>query len=135
MGTPPSASKCTTWAPVMTLALTCVAVLQVRQRQLDIEQILLNPETIAINQDNWSVPAARITTPSRDGETWWRPLANGDIAVLVLNRQDKVMPTGFDWSNLPVTSGGAGVRFRVRDLQRRSQQIVCDSIDWMLQPH
>jgi hypothetical protein len=113
-------------------------VVQVRQRQLDIEQILLNPETIAVNQDNWTVPAARITTPSRDGETWWRPLANGDIAVLVLNRQGVVMRTGFDWNSLPgVTRAGeaVGVRFRVRDLQRRSQQIVCNSVDWMLRPH
>eukprot|EP01048_Picozoa_sp_COSAG05_P019807 COSAG05_NODE_3205_length_2245_cov_1.539609_1_plen_140_part_10 len=121
----------------MTPTLLRVAVVQVRQRQVDIEQILLNPETIAVNQDNWSVPAAQITTPSRAGETWWRPLANGDTAVLVLNRQGVEMRTGFDWSNLPGVSSGSevGVRFRVRDLQRRSAQIVCDSVDLRLQPH
>jgi hypothetical protein len=95
-----------------------VATNDVRQHDVDIERILLNPETIAINQDDFDASSLAKLTTSRDGETWSRPLANGDIAVLVLNRKGVVMRTGFDWSSLPgVARGEAGVRFRVRDLQ------------------
>ena len=97
---------------------TLVATNDVRQHDVDIERILLNPETIAINQDDFDASSLAKLTTSRDGETWSRPLANGDIAVLVLNRKGVVMRTGFDWSSLPgVARGEAGVRFRVRDLQ------------------
>ena len=112
-----------------------VATNDVRLRDESIERILLNPETISVNQDSWSVPAARVPAPGRAGDHWARPLANGDLAVLVLNRQDVPTRTGIDWSSLPGMSGDKGVQFRVRDLQRRSEQTVCDSAELSLEPH
>ena len=55
--------------------------------------------------------------------------------MLVLNRQDVPTRTGVDWSSLPGMSGDKGVQFRVRDLQRRSEQTVCDSAEFDLEPH
>merc|ERR1712023_219116 len=69
---------------------------------MGIENILLNPETIAVNQDPWGLPAFRVATPEKcSGEQWVRPLANGDIAALILNRYDNVtIETRLDLSAL-----------------------------------
>ena len=80
--------------------------------------------------------ALRMSTPDRrHGEFLVRPLANGDLAVLILNREDRTMQTGFDWSDLPGMSGQKNVQFRVRDLQQRTQKSVCDDVNFVLQPH
>lgn len=71
----------------------------VRLRDPEVEAIVLNPETIAINQDLMGEPARRVNVgvqPWRgdlgvDARVpqviqWARALHNGDIALLVLNR-------------------------------------------------
>ena len=66
-----------------------LATNDVRKRDKAIEGILFNKETLAINQDPWSVPAERVASTPCAGEMWTRLLANGDEAVLVLNRVGK----------------------------------------------
>lgn len=64
----------------------------VRKRDPHIEAILLNRETIAINQDVAAIPHFLInaTLPVVNQTQWARKLSNGDFALLVLNQDDVV---------------------------------------------
>ena len=59
-----------------------VATNDVRLRDENIERILLNPETIAVNQDPWSVPAARVPAPGRTGDQHQKPAHAGPRVLL-----------------------------------------------------
>lgn len=90
----------------------------------------MNNETIAVNQDPWTLPAFRIGSSRSSGgggscvgEQWARHLSNGDIAVLILNREDNAtVNTRLDFADFEVSGGGsagagAGGAYRVRDIQ------------------
>lgn len=125
-----------------------MATNDVRQRNASVEAILLNNETIAVNQDPWALPAFRINVASQPWRgdlgsdprlptqlQWARHLANGDVAALVLNRDDattKTIPLVFA-DFLPGTAGGA---YRVRDLQaQRDLGVACHNAQFTLAPH
>jgi alpha-galactosidase len=60
--------------------------------------ILTNKSVIAVSQDPLGVQAFRHA--ARDGvEYWWKPLAGGDWALMVLNRnkEPKKAKATFDW--------------------------------------
>jgi alpha-galactosidase len=58
--------------------------------------ILTNKSVIAINQDSLGVQAFRYV--ARDGvDYWFKPLAGGDWALLVLNRNKEPRHVSFDW--------------------------------------
>ncbi len=59
-------------------------------------KILTNKEVIAIDQDSLGVQAFKLS--AKDGlDTWFKPLANGDWAVVFLNRADESRKVKFDW--------------------------------------
>ena len=103
------------WSMFASLML---ATNDVRKRDKDVEKILLNPETIAISQDPWTIPAFRVATECA-GEMWARHLANGDIAVLILNRGNSTIKSRIDW-NIITNTSSRGVSFKVRDIQERT---------------
>mmetsp|Transcript_135734 Transcript_135734/g.220877 ORF Transcript_135734/g.220877 Transcript_135734/m.220877 type:complete len:164 (+) Transcript_135734:2-493(+) len=125
-----------------------MATNDVRLRDKDIEYILLNNETIAINQDPHGSPAFRINAGPQhwrsdmgfDPRTpdllqWARHLANGDIAALTLNRNDNATQnaTLVFGDFLPGLAGGA---YRVRDLQAKQDLgLACQRISFTLKPH
>jgi alpha-galactosidase len=75
-----------------------MATNDVRSRNTDIEAILLNKEVIRVNQDPWGVSAVRISPSGQcGGQQWARQLSNGDVGVLVLNRDDTVTIVGGSW--------------------------------------
>jgi alpha-galactosidase len=59
--------------------------------------ILMNRDAIAIDQDSLGVQGKRIRKDS-DTEVWTKPLANGDLAVLLFNRgaSEKEISASFD---------------------------------------
>jgi alpha-galactosidase len=73
-----------------------MATNDVRLRNKDIEAILFNKEVIRVNQDPWGISAVRISPTSGQcgGQQWARQLSNGDVGVLVLNRDDTVTIVG-----------------------------------------
>ncbi len=83
----------------------------VRKRDSAIERILLNNESIAINQDPWTLPASRLKNVSCNGDQWVRHLSNGDVALLVLNRDTNATTARVDFGEF-----GGGL-YRVRDVQ------------------
>eukprot|EP00937_MAST-01D_sp_MAST-1D-sp2_P004905 g4905.t1 len=126
-----------------------MATNDVRLRDPAVERILLNHEAIAINQDPWASPAARIATPQGcGGEQWARALSNGDSVVLVLNRDDAAtVHTRVDFAALrPATAAAAGASaatgstpaqaYSVRDVQANSDLgIACGHVNITLAPH
>lgn len=125
-----------------------LATNDVRLRNASIEAILLNPETIAINQDPWGLPAFRINIGNQLWRTdlgidprtptllqWARHLANGDIAALLLNRDDnQIQQTTLHFADF--LDGVPGGSYRVRDIQnRRDLGVACAKISFSLIPH
>jgi len=67
-----------------------------RSMSKDTTAILTNKDVIAVNQDSLGVQAFRYA--ARDGvEYWFKPLALGEWALMVLNRNADTRPVAFDW--------------------------------------
>lgn len=120
----------------------------VRNMNSDVKAILLNPETIAVNQDLGEEFARRIDVGHQPWRgdlhanvlapsemQWARRLANGDVAVLVLNRDDsKTQKATVHFGDF--LDGMPGGKYRVRDLQaRRDLGEHCENIGISLAPH
>lgn len=92
------------------LAAPLLAGNDVRAMTTGTREILLNSEVITIDQDLLGKQGDRML---RDGdlEMWSRPLQNGDLAVVLLNRGSEALPMSILWQSL----GWAGTA-SVRDL-------------------
>ena len=76
------------------------------------QQILLNRDVIAIDQDRLGVQGHRIQKEG-DAEVWMKPLADGGRAVLLWNRGAKPIDIGVDRAKLGVSGAQ---RLKLRDL-------------------
>lgn len=86
-------------------------------------------------KDPWSIPATRIANPKCSGEQWFRPLANGDVAVLVLNRESTAINARVDFVDF-LTGDAATAVYEARDVQqRRNIGKVCRHVSFNLQSH
>lgn len=72
-------------------------------------EILLNDEAIAVDQDPLARAGGRFTSYGTT-EIWTRPLAGGDLAVVLLNKLPNVTTMTLNISQLNWTSGSAFVR-------------------------
>ena len=73
----------------------------------DTLKILTNEEVIAINQDDAGIQGHKMKTMGTN-EIWAGPLANGDMAVILLNRGMTRSSITFKWSSF-----GAAYKNRV----------------------
>jgi alpha-galactosidase len=92
--------------------------------------ILTNPEAIAIDQDPLGQQGYRA---SRNGmcEIWKKPLADGQLAVGLFNRGDKLRPVPVDWSDLEISG-----RYQVRDTWAHADLGIFDgSCSAEVEPH
>jgi alpha-galactosidase len=90
----------------------------VRERDPDVEAILLNPEAIAINQDVLGLAATQLNASVPNQMQFVKKLANGDIAVVVMNYDDTMTQKGTELvfaDFLPSTT----MQYSVRDVARR----------------
>ena len=76
----------------------------------DTKSILLNKEVIAVDQDPMGVQGHR-ADKSGDIEYYARPLNNGDMALVVVNRADSSASVKIPWSGMHIAEGT-----NVRDL-------------------
>ena len=68
--------------------------------------ILTNMEAIAVDQDTLGIQGFRYS--AKDGvEIWFKPLAGGDWAMCILNRNKEARDFSFDWKNENVTDSFA----------------------------
>jgi len=78
------------------MASPLIAGNDLRSMSKETTAILTNKAVIAVNQDSLGVQAFRYA--ARDGvEYWFKPLALGEWALMVLNRNADARPAGFDW--------------------------------------
>ncbi len=84
--------------------------------------ILTNTEVIAIDQDSLGVQGLQYSA-SDSVEIWFKPLANGDWAMTVLNRRTTPQRVVFDWKKQEVSDSLSGrathfasTVYRLRDL-------------------
>ena len=98
-------------------------------------------------EDPWGLSAFRINAGTNAGRSdlgsdprlptqlqWARHLANGDIAALILNRDNATQHAALKFADfLPGVAGGA---YHVRDLQARKELgVKCQSVSFVLPPH
>jgi alpha-galactosidase len=96
------------------LAAPLIAGNDLRAMTPGIQEILLNKEAIAIDQDSLGKQGTRI---SKDGDTevWAKALNRGDYAVALFNRGEQSAQVAVNWSLL-----GFGSELQVRDLWRHA---------------
>ncbi|MFT2720295.1 glycoside hydrolase family 27 protein [Deinococcus sp. A31D244] len=82
-----------------------------RAMDRDTAALLMNPEVLAVNQDVLGIPARRVRVQGRC-ETWAKPLADGSVAVALINRDS----TGQDMQLRAGDIGLLDTRKLVRDL-------------------
>jgi alpha-galactosidase len=100
------------------LAAPLIAGNDMNAMSAETREILTNPEAIAVDQDplgvqgfKYPIPATPVipgprqpTAPTKDGvEIWFKPLANGEWAMGILNRSKDAKSVTFDWKNETVT--------------------------------
>ena len=92
--------------------------------------LLVNDEVIAINQDRLGRPARRIRHVDAES-VWVRTLANGDIAVALVNRAPYAHAVSVSFAELGV-EGPRGVR----DLWRQEDEgVAADWLTYDVPPH
>lgn len=81
--------------------------------------ILSAPEVIAVSQDALGVQGVRVSAAAPDGaECWARPLADGSVAALLLNRGLAPADVTCTWAEIGLKQPAAAAS--VRDLEARS---------------
>ena len=63
--------------------------------------ILTNKEVIAVNQDSLGIMAFLLSN-EHDFDTWAKPLANGDWALVFVNMREEKRTLTFDWKKHPI---------------------------------
>lgn len=95
--------------------------------------ILTNTEVIALNQDPLGVQGHKVWNSSSGQDVWAGPLANGDVAVVLLNRAETDANITAQWSDIGLK---AGTNAAVRDLwMKASMGTYTDSITLSVGPH
>jgi alpha-galactosidase len=80
------------------LAAPLIAGNDLRSMPREIKEILTNREVIAVNQDALGIEGFQYS--DRDGvEVWFKPLNNGDWALVILNRDTSARKASFDWKS------------------------------------
>jgi alpha-galactosidase len=84
-------------------------------------RIITNKEVIAINQDPLGTGGDRIVNNTDGTQVWYKPLANGDVCVVLYNsgtnnEQKRDLLVSVHWSVLPAWAGNVSLSVKVRDL-------------------
>jgi alpha-galactosidase len=104
------------------LAAPLIAGNDIRSMPKDVAGVLTNRDVIAVDQDSLGVEGFQYS--ARDSvEIWFKPLARGDWAMVVLNRAQSPRSVAFDWRRETVSDSLSGrqasfasTTYRVRDL-------------------
>lgn len=79
------------------VAAPLIAGNDLRTMRKEINDILTNPEIIAVDQDSLGIQGYKYDTKDSI-EVWVKPLIHGDWAICFLNRSIKTQTVNFDWS-------------------------------------
>ncbi len=95
------------------LAAPLIAGNDIRKMPEDIKNILINPELIALDQDQLGKQGFKILD-NGNFEIWQKPLKDGDIAVCLLNLENKPHKFLIQWGKLKI-KGFSGI-YQLKDL-------------------
>jgi alpha-galactosidase len=107
------------------LAAPLIAGNDLRSMSKEIKEILTNREVIAVNQDALGIEGFQYS--ASDGvEVWFKPLNNGDWALVILNRNTSARKVSFDWKSEKVADSLSNretrfdmISYSLRDLWAR----------------
>jgi hypothetical protein len=105
---PESRSQMSIWAVIAAPLMMSNDIAHLEQWAID---ILKNKEVIAVNQDKLGKQGIRLTPKGEAIQIWSRPLANGDLAVALLNAGDSPASVTLKFEVL-----GQAQRYEIRDL-------------------
>ena len=95
--------------------------------------ILTNAEVIALNQDALGVQGHKVWNNSAGHDVWAGPLANGDVAVVLLNRANTTANITARWTDIGIKAGSNAT---VRDLwMKQDLGTFTDSITLSMAGH
>jgi alpha-galactosidase len=107
------------------MASPLIAGNDLRKMSRETLAILTNKDVIAVDQDTLGIQGFKYMNGISKVEVdfWFKPLANGDWALAILNRTDKPKTVSFDWQKENVTDSLSGREadfqdtvYRLRDL-------------------
>jgi alpha-galactosidase len=104
----------------------------IRNMDPETRRILTNPEVIAIDQDSLGKQGNRV---ARTGSTdvWRKPLADGGVAIALLNRGEQEATITARWKDLKVK---AGTSLKLRDVwAHRDLGVFQDHFEAKVAPH
>jgi alpha-galactosidase len=78
------------------LAAPLIAGNDLRNMSKETKEILTNREVVAVNQDVLGVQGFQYSSKEKV-EVWFKPLAGGDWAMVILNRDTSARRISFDW--------------------------------------
>jgi alpha-galactosidase len=84
----------------------------IRSMNAETKRILMNPEVIAVDQDTLGRQASRVARTASTG-IWLKPLANGDLAIALLNRGRDAVVIRVNWDDLKLNPESP---LKIRDL-------------------
>jgi alpha-galactosidase len=70
----------------------------IRNMSKETKEILTNKEVLAVDQDSLGIQCFKYNS-NNNVETWFKPLANGDWVMCVLNRSNTMQKFSFNWKN------------------------------------
>lgn len=113
----------TLWAM---MASPLIAGNDLRHMSKETTAVLTNKDVIAVNQDPLGIQAFKYL--EEDGslvetDFWFKPLANGDWALAILNRGDKSKAVSFDWRNEKVVDSLSGREAKFQDTVYRLRDL------------
>src|SRR5881397_2304052 len=83
----------------------------VRNMRAEIQEVLTNPEVIAVDQDPLSFQAIRASDNGAGSQVWYKPLSGSGVrAVGLLNRGTATTTIAVTWSEIGLAPGSATVR-------------------------
>ena len=77
------------------------------------KSILLNKEAIAVDQDPLGIQGSK-KYDDNDFEIWTKPLGNGDVALILFNRNKKEFNFPVDWTRAGITGA-----WKLRDIWQK----------------
>jgi alpha-galactosidase len=106
------------------LAAPMISGNDIRSMSDETSKILMNKEVIAIDQDSLGVQGKKISDKG-DQEVWVKPLANGDRAVLFLNRGNSTETMNVNSSEIGLPKASS---YLLKDLWSNTEVVTADNI-------
>jgi alpha-galactosidase len=109
------------------LAAPLIAGNDIRNMSKETKEILTNKEVLAVDQDSLGIQCFRYSK-NNNVESWFKPLANGDWAMCILNRDNSQQKFSFNWKNEKISDKDSGketnfakITYRLRNLWTKEE--------------